>query len=191
MKGDKTKKSWKTSLLEGIEEYLINFVYMAIFFSAIILYRRLVLAEYGIVLNDYFLGVIKALVIAKVVMIGDILKISHKFENKPLIIPIMYKAILFTLWVALFDVSEKLIRALINNGTKSDVYTDVMNDLSPEWLGSLLLIFLSFIPFFAFKELSKVLGEQKTQGLFINRKKGNENDNGTLSDPAPAEKIKD
>ena len=61
MKDDKTKKTWKNSLLAGFKEYLINFVYMAIFFSAIILYRRLALAEYGIVLNDYFLDVIKAL----------------------------------------------------------------------------------------------------------------------------------
>ena len=63
----KTKKNWKDSLLKGFDEYLINFVYMAIFFSAIILYRRLVLAEYGIVLDDYFLGFIKALVFAVIV----------------------------------------------------------------------------------------------------------------------------
>ena len=174
MEGAKTKKNWKNALLEGVEEYLFNFVYMAIFFSAIVVYRRLVLAEYGIELNDYFVGVIKALVIAKVVMIGAFLKISHKFENKPLIIPIMFKAILFTLWVALFDIIETLIRAIINNGTKSDIYTDVMNHLSPAWLGSLLLIFLSFIPFFAFKELSRVLGAKKTQELFIYGKKSNE-----------------
>ena len=170
MEDDKTKKNWKKSLLEGFDEYLINFVYMAIFFSAIIFYRRLVLAEYGIELDDYFLGVIKALVIAKVVMIGAFLSISHKFENKPLIIPIVFKAILFTLMVALFDLSETLIKALINNATKSDVYADVMNHSSPDWLGSLLLIFLSFIPFFAFKELARKFDSQKINDLLFNRR---------------------
>ena len=168
MEDDKKKKKRKNSFLENFEEYLINFVYMAIFFSAIVLYRRLVLAEYGIELNDYFLGVIKALVIAKVIMIGAFLSISHKFENKPLIIPIMFKAILFTLLVVLFDVGGTLIRALINNSTKSDFYTDVMNHLSPAWLGSLLLIFLSFIPFFAFKELERRFGNQNINELFFN-----------------------
>ena len=168
MEDDKTKKNWKKSLLKGFDEYLINFVYMAIFFSAIIFYRRLVLAEYGIELDDYFLGVIKALVIAKVVMIGAFLSISHKFENKPLIIPIMFKAILFTLWVGLFDAIEALITALKNAATKSDFYTHFMDHLSPAWLGSLLLIFLSFIPFFTLKELAREFGNQKINELFFN-----------------------
>jgi hypothetical protein len=45
------------------------------------------------------IGVIKELVIAKVMMIGAFLDISKKFENKPLIIPVVYKTLLFVLWV--------------------------------------------------------------------------------------------
>ena len=93
----KIKKSWKQKLLHEFTEYLINFTYMAIVFSAVILYRRLILAQYGVYLEDYFIGVLKAFIIAKVVMIGAFLGISRKFEHKPLIIPVFYKSVLFTL----------------------------------------------------------------------------------------------
>jgi hypothetical protein len=79
---------------------------MALFFSAVVLYRRLLPAEHGIILEDYFAGVLKALVIAKVVMIGAFLSISRKFEHKPLYLPVLYKVILFMLWVMLFDIIE-------------------------------------------------------------------------------------
>ena len=67
----KAKKNWKQRLLHEFTEYWINVVYMALFFSAVILYRRLLLAEHGIIMEDYFAGVLKALVIAKVIMIGS------------------------------------------------------------------------------------------------------------------------
>lgn len=60
--------------------------------------------HYGIIGEDYFYGVVKAFVIVKVVMIGAFLRISRKFENKPLILPVLYKALLLTIMVMMFDV---------------------------------------------------------------------------------------
>ena len=72
------------------------------------------MAEHGIILEDYFAGVLKALVISKVVMIRAFLCISRKYEHKPLIIPTIYEAILFILWVMLFDIIEIYIRVFIH-----------------------------------------------------------------------------
>jgi hypothetical protein len=38
-------------------------------------------------------------------MIGSFLSINRIFEHKPLIIPTIYKAVLFTLWVMIFDIA--------------------------------------------------------------------------------------
>ena len=103
MEKPEAKKSWKQKLLHEFTEYWMNVLYMALVFSAIIFYRRLVLAHYEIYLDDYFSGVFKALVIAKVVMIGAFLRISRKFEHKPLIFPVLYKAVLFTIWSQWWD----------------------------------------------------------------------------------------
>jgi len=108
------KKNWKQRFIHEFTEYWMNVIYMALVFSAIIFYRRLVLAHYEIYLDDYFSGVLKALVIAKVVMIGAFLRISRKFEHKPLIYPVLYKAVLFTIWVMLFDIAEVFIRIYIH-----------------------------------------------------------------------------
>lgn len=166
---EKEKKSLKQRLLNEFGEYFMNFIYMALFFSAVIFYRRHILAQYDIVLNDYFFGVIKALVIAKVVMIGAFLRISHKFEDKALIVPIIYKSLLFVVWVMLFDIAEVFIVGLINNPNISEVYFEIKERVSMVWLASIILIFLSFIPFFAFKELARLIGKEKIKNLFFKK----------------------
>ena len=170
----KIKKTWKQKFFHEFAEYLVNFIYMALIFSAIILYRRLVLAQYGIYLDDYFIGVIKAFIIAKVVMIGAFLGISHKFENYPLVFPILYKAFLFTLMVMIFDVVEEFIRGLIHYQDFLKSFEELQSHVSVVWLGASLLIFFIFIPFFAIKELIRVLGKDYVKALLLERRKKTE-----------------
>lgn len=165
------KRTWKQKLFHEFTEYLVNFIYMAIVFSAVILYRRLVLAQYGVYLDDYFIGIIKAFIIAKVVMIGAFLGISRKFEHKPLIIPVLYKSVLFTLMVMLFDVIEEFIRGIIHYQDVLKAMNDVQSHVSLAWLGASLLIFFIFIPFFAVKELIRVLGKDSVKAILLERRK--------------------
>ena len=161
------RKHWKQRLLHEITEYLLNFIYLAIFFSAIIFYRRMVLAQYDIHLDDYFMGVVKALIIAKVVMIGAFMRVSRKFEHSPLIVPVLYKAALFTVLVMLFDLIEASVRGAIENPTAAHVLQSLESHVSYEWLAALLLIFISFIPFFALKEMMRVMGTETVRDLFL------------------------
>jgi hypothetical protein len=169
MENREVKKTWKQKLFHEFTEYLINVAYMAIIFSAIIFYRRLVLAHYDIYLDDYFSGVFKALVIAKVVMIGAFLRISRKFEHKPLVFPVIYKAILFTLWVMLFDIVELYIGGFIHNPVFSEAFIEMKSHLNTVWLGGALLIFFTFIPYFAFRELARIKGNEEIKKLFFRK----------------------
>jgi len=168
----KPKKNFKQRLFHEFSEYMVNFVYMSLVFSAIILYRRLLLAQHGIILDDYFIGVIKAFVIAKVVMLGAFLKVSRKFEHKPLFIPILYKAFIFTLMVMLFDVVEEFIRGFIHNPDFAAAFHEMQAHVNPVWFGACLLIFFIFIPFFAVKELIRVMGKENVKAILLEKRKG-------------------
>ncbi len=168
---EKNKITLKDKLLNEVNEYLVNFIYMALVFSAIILYRRLVLASYGIALNDYFLGVFKALIIAKVVMLINFLKIVHYFENKSLMISILYKSTLFTISVILFDIIEKFISNLFHSKEIMKATTDTWSEITIVWIGGCMLIFIIFIPFFAFRELVRIMGTEKVIDIFIKSQK--------------------
>lgn len=163
------KKNWKDKLKHEFIEYWINVAYLAIFFSVFIFYRRLILAHYDVYLEDYFMGVIKALVFAKVIMIGAFLRIGSRFEDKPLIIPVLYKSFLFTIWLAIFDVAEAFIRELIQVHSFGGAVDELSRHFTNIWIGGVIIVFVAFLPFFAIKELSRVLGSEKIQNLFLRR----------------------
>ena len=128
----------------------------------------MVLAEYDIQLQDYFTGVIKALIIAKVIMLAAFLRISRMFEDKPLIIPVLYKSFLFTICVVIFDLLEETIRGWIHTGSLSESLQELSaQHFTGAWLASIFVVFVTFIPFFALKEMSRVFGGDKFRQLFF------------------------
>lgn len=169
MENQKVKKNLKQRLFHEFTEYWINVIYMALFFSAVVLYRRLLLAQHGIIMEDYFAGVIKALVFAKVIMIGGFIRFSRKYEHLPLIIPTIYKAILFTIWVMLFDMIEIYIRAFIKTPDLAEAFNELKHHINLVWLGAAVVICISFLPFFAMKEISRVIGRDKFRALFFKK----------------------
>ena len=56
--------------------------YLALVFAAFTQYRRFLLAAHGIVYTNYWVAVIEALILAKVIMIGDVLRVSVAALNK-------------------------------------------------------------------------------------------------------------
>ena len=59
-------------------EYYLNFVYLAFFLVAFTWYRRLTLAEYDIQFLEYWVPLIEAAVLAKVIMVGDLLGLGQR-----------------------------------------------------------------------------------------------------------------
>jgi hypothetical protein len=166
----KEKPGLKQRISHELLEYWINFVYLAIFFAVFTWYRRLILAEYHIAYLHYWIAVFEALIMAKVILVGDALRLGRRFEDKPLIFPALYKAFVFSLFVGLFAVLEHAIGGLLHGKGLAGGFREFMNEGKDELLARCLLTFFAFIPFFAFKELGRVMGDGKLGALFFFRR---------------------
>ena len=72
------KKGWKQKILHELINYWLLVLYMAIFFGVFTTYRRLLLAHYGISYEDYGISVIRALVLGKVVLVAEALRVGRR-----------------------------------------------------------------------------------------------------------------
>jgi len=161
---------WKQKVVHEVIEYWINFVYLAFFLIAFTWYRRLVLAEYHIQYTNYWFPLVEAAVLAKVIMIGDLLRLGRRLKHKRLIIPTLYRTVVFSLWIAVFSVLEATVRGLLHRQGFMGGIEELANRDWHEWLAGCVMAFVAFIPFFAFKELDLVVGEGKLLALlFRNR----------------------
>ena len=103
--------SLKEKIFREMTEYWINVFYLTLVFAAFTQYRRLVLATHDITYTNYGVALIEALIMAKVIMIGDVLRIGRYLEYKPLIFPTLLKTVVFCLFIGLFTMIEHTIKS--------------------------------------------------------------------------------
>jgi hypothetical protein len=164
---ERSKKTWKEKFLKEFTEYWINVGYLAVFFAVFISYKRLVLAEHNIIYTNWGVGIINALVLGKVVSIGSIMRLGSRFENKPLIWTTLSRSVLFTLWLALFNALELIVRGFFTTYDLQGIAQSLSHIGTYEYFGGSLIVFTSFVPFFAMKELSRVIGFRTVFDLFF------------------------
>ena len=99
---DKKKGDLKKKIFHEVAEYWINVVYLTLMFAAFTQYRRFILAAYDITYTNYWVAVIEALILAKVIMIGGVFRLGRGLEQKPLIYPTLYKTVVFSFFVRAF-----------------------------------------------------------------------------------------
>jgi hypothetical protein len=166
----KKKGKLKEKIFHEMVEYWINVAYLALVFAAFTQYRRFVLAAHDITYTNYGVAVIEALILAKVVMIGAVFRLGRRLEQKPLIYATIYKTVVFSLFVGVFTLIEHVVKGLWRGKGLAGGLVDLLGKGHHELLAGCLVIFVAFIPFFAFKELERVLGEDKIRTLFFRRR---------------------
>jgi hypothetical protein len=154
----------KQKITNQLEELAQIFLFLAFFFCAVATYRMLLLNEFHVSYFDYGAALINALVIAKVILIGEDLHLGKKHEAKPLLISALYKAFLFGLLVFGFHIVEEVIKRLVHGKNMAGAFHDVRID---DLLARSVVVFCTFIPLFLFLELRRSVGEDRFRDLLV------------------------
>jgi hypothetical protein len=167
---DKKKRDWKKILFQELIDYWVNFCYLALVFAAFTWYRRIVLAAHDIMYTNYWVPMIEALILAKVISIGGVFRLGHGLEEKPLIYPTLYKTVVFTLFIAVFTLSEHALKGLLQGKGLMGGLNDYFETGPYEFLAGCLIFLVALIPFFGVKELQRVYGTDEIRALFFRRR---------------------
>ena len=154
----------KQKATHELEEFAGISLYLAFFFSSIAAYSALLLNQFHVSYFSYGTALINALVVAKIILIGEYAHLGKKHETKPLFQSAIYKAFLFGLLVFGFHIVEEVIKVLWHGQSMVDAFHKIRID---ELLARTLIVFCTFIPLFAFRELGRVMGEGKFRDLFF------------------------
>lgn len=158
---------------EELASFLLYFIFFALFFCTFTLYRQLILDQYELGYIHYGYSLFEAFVLAKMIIIGQKLKLGERFEGKPLLLITIWKTLIFMIFVLLMTIGEHLLVGLFKGKSLSEIYTHLIEKGLYQILAELLVVAFVFVLFFAFVETGRVLGGQKLYDLFIhgNRKR--------------------
>ena len=159
--------SLKTRAVHEARQFFWIFVYLWLCFGLFAMYKSLILAEQEIDYTVYGVAFVKALVLGKVILIAEGLNVADKHKDKPLIYPTLYKSIVFFLILVVFSIVEHVVRGFFKHLTIAESLSELGAGSLPAILAGGLVMFVTLVPFFAFREIGRVLGENKLYHLFF------------------------
>jgi hypothetical protein len=158
------KPSMKQKATHEAKELLILFLYLGFFFCALAAYSNLLLRDYIGSYLAYGFALLNALVVAKVILIGDYMHLGKRSENRSLFVAALAKSVLFSLFVLAFHFLEEVIKALVHGRDIASAFRDIPTD---QLLARCVIVFATFIPLFGFREFRRVMGEEEFYALLF------------------------
>src|SRR5262249_43833119 len=159
---------WQKFFVE-IRKFGLIAAFLFFFFGAFATYRRLILREYQIDYFQYGYSLIEALVLGKVILLGDLFHLGDRFRGKPLIVPTLYRTFAFSILVLAFAVLEHLVKGFIHGDSAAVVLAEIASTSGAEIVYKIVLFFFAFIPFFEVGEIRNLFEGGKLFELFFER----------------------
>jgi hypothetical protein len=154
------------------------FIYLWAILFLFQLHEYVVLAEHGISFTRFGFGLVNAIVLAKVMLVADELRLGASRGRRRLIHHILSRSMLFAAVFILFDIVEKILVGAFRGKSMAESLPTYGGG---GMLGTLLVgIFLSvaLIPFFSFVEISRAMGHGEFTKLLFMRGGGSRDGRG-------------
>lgn len=166
----KAKESLKQKFIHEMILYIFYTLFLTIFLCAFSTYKRLILGEYAISYIHYGYSFVESLILAKVILIGQTLKLGERFSGRPLVVPTLYKTIIFSIFALFFKIFELFFIGLLEKKPLSQLYEELLNRGLYEISAEIFILFFVFTIFFAFLEIGRFMGGKTLFNLFFSKK---------------------
>ena len=148
-------------LIHEMRSYALTVLYLAICFGAIQAYRAALLTEEQVRYTAYGFALVKAMVLAKFLMLGEAANAARRIEGETLARGVLRGSLLLLLVLFGLTVVEELVVGAVHGAHPRQVFDEhVAGGRWAEFLAHCLLIWLFLMPYLAFKHLAELLGPE-------------------------------
>lgn len=166
---DPESPSLKARALKELRRFVIMFVYLWILFGLFVLNERIILGQRGIGISMQGFAILNALVLAKVMLIAEDLRLGAWLRPKPLIYPILGDALIFTVAFICFHVIEHVVIGLFAGRSAAESVPAMGGGGLSGLLTVATILFVALIPFFGYGALDRELGPGRLRAMLFGR----------------------
>jgi len=161
------KQTFKERIFHNFREFVAMFLYLWLLFALFTYYKAIVLAEHHIAYKPFGLAFINAFVLAKVMLVAEELRVGTRFRKRAPIFPVLHKSLLFAIIFICFNMAEEIVIGLWKGQTIAESIPKIGGGSPIGTVIASLIITVALIPFFAFRELSRVMGKGVLEALLL------------------------
>ena len=164
----KSHGRWRAVRGRAIEEakrFYVIAIYIWAWFALFNLHERVIDRQAGTIYVSQGFALFNALVLAKVMLVAEDLNVGRWWRERPLIFPILTESFAFAVVFIVFHIVEHLAVGLIK-GEKVAASIPVIGGGGIVGVISVaLLYFVALIPFFAFRNIGREIGERRLNAM--------------------------
>ena len=153
-------------------QFAVISAYLYVCFGAEILYKTAILNAEGISYAPYGLAAVKALILAKFMLIGRAARLGDRYRDRRVIYVILHKSLLFLLLLFVLSEIEEAVTGILHSRGADTVLAGLGGTLLWQTIATTLMMWLILIPYITVTEVSAVLGEGRLWQLLIAHRKG-------------------
>jgi hypothetical protein len=168
MKGhSEAKMPLKKRAAHELREFCVVAAYLLVCFMALAYLKAAILRAHGIPFAPFGFAVVKALICAKFVLILNVFHVGDRFKARALIWPTLYKSLTFLVLLLVLNALEEVLVGLLHHRSIADLLAEVGGGSFDQLIATSVIGFLILVPFFAFRTLGEVVGEQNLVRVFL------------------------
>lgn len=168
MGGDTAAPAKHSKLKEELTKLFWTFLYLFMLFGMLVLFRHVILEKAGINDVKYGIAALNALIFAKVILIGDWLKIGTRSDSQPLLWSVIAKSAAFAALFIVFHYLEDGIGGMFHGKSAAETFHVNAQEMRVAMVAS-VIFFITLIPFFFFREVSRELGTARVKTLLLDK----------------------
>jgi hypothetical protein len=119
---------------------------------------------------SFIAAIVAGLIIAKVMLVVDLLPFVDAYPHKPLVYNIAWKAPVYIAAVLVFRYTEHVVHHLFSGASLAAASSQAMQPFAqPAFWANAIWLAVLFLVFLTTRELSRALGKDKMRLLFLGR----------------------
>jgi len=161
------KLGLKQRVFDEVIKFLAIAFYLWVMFGVFALHESVVSAKDHINYHFYGFAVINALILGKVMLVAQDLRFADWIKDRPLVYPILCKAAAFSILFIVFDVVEEVLVGVFRGKTIGESIPTIGGGTPSGVFFVGIILAIALIPFFAFREIGRVIGERALHALMF------------------------
>jgi len=146
-------------------------LFFAAGFSLILATQRLLLQQYLIQLGGFMLAITSALIVGKAVLVANKMPFLRRYDNAPLIRPILFKTLVYWAFVFIARMLESILHYVVAEGQIAGLMTHIADGFSwHRFLFVQIWILVLFLIYTSFAELNALFGHGELFKIFFTRR---------------------
>lgn len=151
----------KHVLAEEFRSFLVSFFYLYVLLGVFTLHQQIALREHDISFAPHGWALVNALVLSKVMIVAEKLKLGSRIVPHPLIYPIVIEALILAILFIAMHVLEHVVVGLLA-GESAAASIPLIGGGGFFGLAAVALsMFVALIPFCGFRQVARAIGPER------------------------------